>query len=99
MELCIANLQSSFMDEREQEESFESAGKNVELFLCHAKAWDIPRMYLMTILGSSHQVGFVRKDRGCSEHIPRTVGTGSRECTNSNTDGCCSALPPLCCCS
>lgn len=49
MELCVANLQSSFMSEGEQEESFESAGKNVNLFLCHAKAQGIPRMYLMRI--------------------------------------------------
>lgn len=50
MELCIANLQSSFVGEGEQEESFESPGKNVALFLCHAEAWSIPRMYLTSIL-------------------------------------------------
>lgn len=49
MELCIANLQSSFVGEGEQGESFESAGINVDLFLCHAKARGIPRMYLMSI--------------------------------------------------
>lgn len=49
MELCIANLQSSFVGEGEQEESFESAGKNVDLFLCHAKAQGIPRMYVMSV--------------------------------------------------
>lgn len=45
--------------------------------------------------GCSHQVGFECGRTGCSEHIPRTVCTGSRECSNSNTDGCCSALPSL----
>lgn len=42
-------LQSSSVGEGEQEESFESAGKNVDLFLCQAKAWGTPRMYLMSI--------------------------------------------------
>lgn len=49
MELCVANLQSSFVGEGEQAESFESAGKNVDLFLCRTKAQGIPRMYLMSI--------------------------------------------------
>lgn len=50
MELCIASLQSSFVGEREQEESFESAGKNVDSLLCCAEARGIPRMlYLMSI--------------------------------------------------
>lgn len=46
MELCIANLQSGSVGEGEQEEIFESAGKNVGFFLCQAKARGTPRMYL-----------------------------------------------------
>lgn len=46
VECCTANLRSSFASE---EERFESAGKNVDLFLCRAEAQGIHRMCLMSI--------------------------------------------------
>ena len=72
---CIANPWSSFASE---EERFESARKNADLLLCHAKAQGIDRTSHEHHLGLTHQVG-CQRGRAVVKHVRVTTSVPDLE--------------------